>query len=51
MAAYRGLNPPPGPKGVGDAVNKSVASSFVLVFLINLVVTALYLEVVPPKGY
>src|SRR4051794_1107986 len=24
VAAYRGLNPPPGPKGVGDAVNQSV---------------------------
>jgi phospholipid/cholesterol/gamma-HCH transport system permease protein len=50
VAAYRGLNPPPGPKGVGDAVNQSVVISFVLVFLINLVVTALYLELVPPKG-
>jgi phospholipid/cholesterol/gamma-HCH transport system permease protein len=50
VAAYRGLNPPPGPKGVGDAVNQSVVISFVLVFFINLVVTALYLELVPPKG-
>jgi len=31
-------------------VNQSVVISFVLVFLINLVVTALYLELVPPKG-
>lgn len=50
VAAYRGLNPPPGPKGVGDAVNQSVVISFVLVFFINLVMTALYLELVPPKG-
>ncbi|OLT11478.1 ABC transporter permease [Pseudonocardia sp. CNS-139] len=50
VAAYRGLNPPPGPKGVGDAVNQSVVISFVLVFLINLVVTTLYLELVPPRG-
>jgi phospholipid/cholesterol/gamma-HCH transport system permease protein len=50
VAAYRGLNPPPGAKGVGDAVNQSVVISFVLVFLINLVLTALYLELVPPKG-
>jgi phospholipid/cholesterol/gamma-HCH transport system permease protein len=50
VAAYRGLNPPPGPKGVGDAVNQSVVISFVLVFLINLVMTSLYLELVPPKG-
>ncbi len=50
VAAYRGLNPPPGPKGVGEAVNQSVVISFVAVFLINLVVTALYLQLVPPKG-
>ena len=51
VAAYRGLNPPPGAKGVGDAVNQAVVISFVLVFLINLVLTALYLELVPPKGF
>jgi phospholipid/cholesterol/gamma-HCH transport system permease protein len=50
VAAYRGLNPPPGAKGVGDAVNQSVVISFVLVFLINLVMTSLYLQLVPPKG-
>jgi phospholipid/cholesterol/gamma-HCH transport system permease protein len=50
VAAYRGLNPAPGPKGVGEAVNQSVVISFVLVFLINLVVTAIYLQVMPPKG-
>jgi phospholipid/cholesterol/gamma-HCH transport system permease protein len=50
VAAYRGLNPAPGPKGVGEAVNQSVVISFVLVFLINLVATAIYLQVVPPKG-
>lgn len=50
VAAYRGLNPPPGPKGVGQAVNQSVVISFGLVFLINLVVTAIYLQIIPPKG-
>lgn len=50
VAAFRGLNPPPGAKGVGDAVNQAVVISFVLVFLINLVLTALYLQVMPPKG-
>lgn len=50
IAAYRGLNPPPGAKGVGDAVNQAVVISFVVVFMINLVLTALYLELVPPKG-
>ncbi len=50
VAAYRGLNPPPGPKGVGDAVNQTVVISFILVYLINLVVTVIYLQAVPPKG-
>jgi phospholipid/cholesterol/gamma-HCH transport system permease protein len=50
VAAYRGLNPPPGPKGVGEAVNQSVVISFVLVFVINFVVTTIYLQIVPPKG-
>lgn len=50
VAAYRGLNPPPGPKGVGDAVNQSVVISFVLVYLINVVLTTVYLSVIPPKG-
>lgn len=51
VAAYRGLNPPPGAKGVGDAVNQAVVISFVMVFFINLILTALYLELVPPKGF
>jgi phospholipid/cholesterol/gamma-HCH transport system permease protein len=50
VAAYRGLNPPPGPKGVGDAVNQSVVISFILVFLINVVLTTVYLAIVPAKG-
>jgi phospholipid/cholesterol/gamma-HCH transport system permease protein len=50
VASYRGLNPSPGPKGVGDAVNQSVVISFVLVYLINVVLTTVYLTLVPPKG-
>jgi phospholipid/cholesterol/gamma-HCH transport system permease protein len=50
VAAYRGLNPGRGPKGVGDAVNQSVVITFLLLFLLNLVLTALYLQLVPPKG-
>lgn len=50
VACYRGLNPAAGPKGVGDAVNQSVVISFLLLFLLNLVITAGYLELVPPKG-
>jgi phospholipid/cholesterol/gamma-HCH transport system permease protein len=50
VASYRGLNPSGGPKGVGDAVNESVVISFILVFLINVVLTMVYLTIVPPKG-
>jgi phospholipid/cholesterol/gamma-HCH transport system permease protein len=50
VAAYRGLNPPPGPKGVGDAVNQAVVITFLLLFLVNVVLTGIYLQVVPPKG-
>jgi phospholipid/cholesterol/gamma-HCH transport system permease protein len=50
VASYRGLHPKPGPKGVGDAVNQSVVITFLLLFLVNLVLTVLYLKVVPGKG-
>ncbi len=50
VAAHRGLNPKGGPKGVGDAVNQSVVIAFLLLFFVNLVLTAIYLQVVPPKG-
>ncbi|MGH3516651.1 MAG: MlaE family ABC transporter permease [Haloechinothrix sp.] len=49
VASYRGLHPPPGPKGVGDAVNQSVVITFLLLFFVNFVLTAVYLQVVPPK--
>jgi phospholipid/cholesterol/gamma-HCH transport system permease protein len=50
VAAHRGLNPKSGPKGVGEAVNQSVVISFLLLFFVNLVLTAIYLQIVPPKG-
>lgn len=50
VAAYRGLNPAPGPKGVGDAVNQSVVITFLLLFFVNLILTAIYIQVVPPPG-
>ncbi|WP_031466862.1 MlaE family ABC transporter permease [Sciscionella sediminilitoris] len=49
VAAYRGLHPPPGPKGVGDAVNQSVVVTFLLLFLVNGVLTLVYLQIVPTK--
>ena len=50
VAAYRGLNTRPGPKGVGEAVNQSVVVTFLLLFFVNFVVTTLYLQLVPGKG-
>jgi phospholipid/cholesterol/gamma-HCH transport system permease protein len=50
VAANRGISAKGGPKGVGDAVNQSVVLAFLLLFFVNLVVTAIYLRVVPPKG-
>jgi phospholipid/cholesterol/gamma-HCH transport system permease protein len=50
VAAYRGLNPKGGPKGVGDAVNQSVVITFLLLFFVNFVLTAVYLTIVPQKG-
>lgn len=50
VAAHRGMNPRSGPKGVGDAVNQSVVITFLLLFFVNLVLTAIYLQIVPPKG-
>ena len=39
-----------GPKGVGDAVNQSVVITFMLLFVANFVMTAIYFQVVPQKG-
>ena len=50
VASYKGLTPKGGPKGVGDAVNQSVVITFLLLFLANLIITAVYLQIVPPKG-
>jgi phospholipid/cholesterol/gamma-HCH transport system permease protein len=50
VAAYKGLNAKGGPKGVGDAVNQSVVISFMLLFLTNFIITAVYFQLVPQKG-
>ncbi|MCT2592397.1 ABC transporter permease [Streptomyces sp. N2-109] len=50
VAAYRGLNPKGGPKGVGDVVNQSVVFTFLILFFVNTVLTAIYLQLVPSKG-
>ena len=50
VAAYKGLTAGGGPKGVGDAVNQSVVITFMLLFLTNFILTAVYFQIVPQKG-
>ncbi len=50
VACYKGMNAKGGPKGVGDAVNESVVVTFMLLFVVNFVMSAIYFQLVPPKG-
>nr|WP_306355911.1 MULTISPECIES: ABC transporter permease [unclassified Nocardia] len=50
IASYKGLRPSGGPKGVGEAVNQSVVITFMVLFFVNLLVTLVYLQLVPAKG-
>jgi phospholipid/cholesterol/gamma-HCH transport system permease protein len=50
VASFKGLHAGGGPKGVGDAVNQSVVITFMLLFFVNFVITAVYFQVVPAKG-
>ena len=49
VASYKGMNAKGGPKGVGDAVNESVVITFLLLFIVNFVLSTVYLQLVPPK--
>lgn len=49
VAAYKGTQPQGRPEGRGDAVNQSVVITFLLLFLANLIITAVYLQIVPAK--
>jgi phospholipid/cholesterol/gamma-HCH transport system permease protein len=49
VASYKGMNAAGGPKGVGDAVNESVVVTFMLLFVVNVVMSAIYFQLVPPK--
>jgi phospholipid/cholesterol/gamma-HCH transport system permease protein len=49
VASYKGLNAKGGPKGVGDAVNQSVVVNFMLLYLVNYVITSIYFQIVPAK--
>jgi phospholipid/cholesterol/gamma-HCH transport system permease protein len=50
VACYKGMTARGGPKGVGEAVNQSVVITFMLLFALNFVITAVYFQVVPQKG-
>lgn len=50
VASYKGVSAQGGPKGVGDAVNQSVIITFVMLFLVNVVITAIYFQIFPVKG-
>ncbi len=49
VACYKGMNAAGGPKGVGDAVNEAVVITFMLLFVVNFVMSAIYFQLVPPK--
>ena len=50
IGAYKGLNAGGGPSGVGQAVNESVIVAFMLLFLLNAIISALYFQFVPQAG-
>ncbi len=49
VASYQGMNTQHGPAGVGDAVNRSVVVTGVLLFVINLAVSQVFLTLAPPR--
>ncbi len=49
IACYRGMYCDLGPIGVGRAVNKSVVETFIVVLVVNYVITAVYFALVPPR--
>jgi phospholipid/cholesterol/gamma-HCH transport system permease protein len=50
VASYKGMTAKGGPKGVGDAVNESVVITFMLLFVVNFVMSAIYYQLIPAKG-
>ena len=49
VSAYKGMNASGGAEGVGRAVNESVVITFMLLFVVNFVMSAIYFQLVPPK--
>lgn len=48
IACYKGMNCELGPAGVGRAVNKSVVQTAIAIFIVNYVITTIYIALVPP---
>jgi phospholipid/cholesterol/gamma-HCH transport system permease protein len=49
VASHQGMNAKRGPAGVGEAVNRSVVITGVGLFLLNLLVTDIFLAIVPAR--
>ena len=49
VACYKGFYAKGGPKGVGDAVNQAVVITFLLLFFLNFLGTAIYFNFVPQR--
>ncbi|MGB7052053.1 MAG: ABC transporter permease [Acidimicrobiales bacterium] len=49
VASHQGLNAKRGPAGVGEAVNRAVVITGIGLFLLNLLVTDVFLAIVPPR--
>lgn len=49
VASYKGLHTKPGPSGVGTSVNEAVVVTGVALFLVNLLITQMYLTIAPPR--
>jgi len=49
VASHQGMNAKRGPAGIGEAVNRSVVITGVGLFLLNLLVTDIFLAIVPPR--
>lgn len=50
IGSYNGLNAGGGPSGVGRAVNEAVIVAFMVLFVLNALITAVYFQVVPQDG-
>ena len=50
VGSYKGLTAGGGPSGVGRAVNEAVIVTFMLLFFVNALITAVYFQLIPQQG-